>query len=132
MRPLTLLNNDYKILAKAIDNRMREVLPCLIGQDQMGFIKGRRICHNVRRSLDLIDYAVKEKVLMLIMSIDMEKCFDRLEHQAIMASMRYFNFGESLIQLISLFYNKFNICTQNFGYLSEFWIKGRGVIKGTP
>ena len=47
LRPLTLLNNDYKILAKALDNRLREVLPKLIGTDQTGFIKGRKICHNV-------------------------------------------------------------------------------------
>ena len=57
-RPLTLLNNDYKILAKAIDNRLWEVLPNIIADDQTGFIKGRKISHNVRKSLDIMDYAI--------------------------------------------------------------------------
>ena len=132
MRPLTLLNNDYKILAKTIDNRFREVLPNLIAMDQTGFVKGRKICHNVRKSLDIIDYTVKEKIPALILSIDMEKCFDRLEHKAIFSSLRYFNFGEKFVQWVKLFYNQFYIQTQNFGYLSNKWIKGRGCNQGCP
>ena len=82
--------------------------------------------------MDIIDFACKEKIPILLLSIDMEKCFDRLEHQAIVASLRYFNFGERFVQWISLFYAEFKICTQNFGYQSEFWINGRGCNQGCP
>ena len=132
MRPLTLLNNDYKILAKALDNRLREVLPLLIAPDQTGFIKGRKIAHNIRKSLDIIDFAKDNSIPMLILSIDMEKCFDRLEHRAIFASLRYFNFGENFIKWVSLFYEDFKICTQNFGFCSPLWKKGRGCNQGCP
>ena len=74
-RPLTLLQNDYKILAKAIDNRMRMILPNLIDTDQNGIVKGRKICHNVRRSLDLIEFTKRQKIPALILTIDMEKMF---------------------------------------------------------
>ena len=131
-RPLTLLNNDYKILAKAIDNRLQEVLPNIIADDQTGFIKGCKISHNVRKSLDIMDYTIKEKIPMILLSIDMEKCFDRLEHSAIAASLCYFNFGEEIIKWISLFYRDFRICTQNFGFLSPFWVKGQECNQGCP
>ena len=62
----------------------------------------------------------------------MAKCFDRLEHQAIFGSLRYFNFGENIIKWIPLFYNKFMIRTQNFGILSERWTKHRGTNQGCP
>ena len=39
-RPLTLLNVDYKILAKAIGQRIESKLSSLIHSDQTGFIKG--------------------------------------------------------------------------------------------
>ena len=38
-RPITLLNSDYKIAAKAIANRLQNVLPKLINSDQTGFLK---------------------------------------------------------------------------------------------
>ena len=40
-RPITLLNYDYKIYAKAIANRMDIVIPKLVGKQQTGFIKGK-------------------------------------------------------------------------------------------
>ena len=132
MRPLTLLNNDYKILAKTIDNRIREFLPDLIKTDQTGFVKDRKISHNVRKSLDIIDYTVMNKIEAVILSIDMDKCFDRLEHQSIFGLLKYFNFGDSIIKRIKVFYTKFMICTQNFVFLSDFWVKGRGSNQGCP
>lgn len=41
-RPLSLLNADVKVLAKAIASRLENVLPYIISEEQNGFIKGRR------------------------------------------------------------------------------------------
>ena len=47
-RPITLLNVDYKIAAKAIATRMESALPFLIHTNQTGFIKRRYIGENKR------------------------------------------------------------------------------------
>ena len=47
-RPITLLNVDYKILARAFAKRVELKLPNLTHSDQTGFIKGRFIGQNVR------------------------------------------------------------------------------------
>ena len=51
-RPITLLNVDYKILAKAIAKGIQSTLPKLIHTDQTGFIKRRFIGRNVRLLID--------------------------------------------------------------------------------
>ena len=38
-----MLNNDYKIITKALANRMKSVLDTIINMDQTGFMKGRYI-----------------------------------------------------------------------------------------
>ena len=47
-RPITLLSADYKLLAKALANRITKYLPKLVNDDQTGYIKDRYIGTNVR------------------------------------------------------------------------------------
>ncbi len=46
LRPITLLNVDYKILTSAIANRLKFRLSQVISETQSGFIKGRLIHNN--------------------------------------------------------------------------------------
>ena len=45
-RPITLLNIDYKILAMVLTKRLQKVLPDIINEDQVGYIKGRSGIYN--------------------------------------------------------------------------------------
>ena len=113
-----------------MDNRLRTVLPSIISQDQTGFLAGRNISVNIRKSLDVMEFCKNQNIPALIMSIDMEKCFDRITYPAIYGSLRYFNFGEAFIQWVSLFFTEFKVCTQNYGHLSDFFTKTRSVNQG--
>ena len=130
LRPLTILNVDFKILAKIWDNRLKEVLPDLIHPDQTGFMAGRSISVNLRKSLDIMEYCKKSKIPAMILSIDMEKCFDKIDHTAIYGALRYFGFGENYVKWAELFYTNFLICTQNFGVRSAWFQKTRSVNQG--
>ena len=59
-RPVPLLTTDYKILTKALANRIQQVLPLILNSDKTGCIKGRTINDNTRLLNDVISY-VNEK-----------------------------------------------------------------------
>ena len=130
LRPLTILNYDFKILSKTIDNRLRTVIHGLIADTQTGFLSNQNISTNVRKTIDVIEYCNRTNQPGVILSIDMEKCFDRIDHSAITGALRYFNFGESFICWSSLLFTKIEICTQNYGYCSQYFVKGRSINQG--
>ena len=79
-RPISLLNCDYKIAAKAIANRLKKILPKIIDNDQTGFLKGRFIGENVTLIIDsVINFAAAKKIPGLLLFLDFEKAFDTVE-----------------------------------------------------
>lgn len=52
-RPLSLLNNDYKVFAKVLALRLEKVITSLAHIDQVGFIPGRLAANNMRRLLQV-------------------------------------------------------------------------------
>ena len=105
-RPLSLLNCDYKIAAKAIANRIKSVISKLIDNDQTGFLKGRFIGENIRLVDNIINYASEKNIPGLLLFIDFEKAFDSLEWSFIERSLQYFGFGPSLREWIQTFLQK--------------------------
>ena len=129
-RPLTILSLDYKILAKALDNRLKLVLPKVISDHQTGFMEGRNIMHNIVNLLLIVEDAKRKRLENLILLIDFEKCFDMISHTAIVGSLRYFGIGEEFIRWVMLLFAEFELCTQNNGHISRWFKPTRGVHQG--
>ena len=131
-RPLSLLNADYKILAKLIANRLEKVIPKLIHADQTGFVKGRQGSDNVRRLFHIIDAAQKQEDPMLILSMDAFKAFDRIEPIFLFETLEAMNFGNTFIKCIKTIFNapKARILTN--GVLSDPISLSRGCRQGCP
>ena len=132
LRPLTLLNIDYKVLAKLLAIRLKRTLPYIIGDQQTGFMKGRDIHTNIRKTMDIIADVNRKKTACLIITIDFIKCFDYIEFSGLFGALNYFNFPKRFISWVQVFFNKFLFCTQNAGYHSNFHIKKRGINQGCP
>ena len=127
--PITLLNYDYKILSKLIANCLDSVLPDIIGSQQVGFMKNHSIHQNIRKTMEVVSYLNKKNQPGVIAIIDFEKCFDRIEHQAIRGALKYFNFGDNFINLVFLLFSNIELFTQNNGYASKLLDKGQGIMK---
>ena len=131
-RPLTLLNCDYKVAAKAIAGRLKIFLPNLINSDQTGFIKARFVGENIRLLQSIICYAKENNLPGLLLFLDFEKAFDTTEWIFIKRTLNYFGFGTSLIQWFNIFYCFPESCILNNGWTSDFFEIQRGVRQGCP
>ena len=131
-RPITLLNCDYKIAAKALANRLKKVLPKLVNSDQTGFMKGRFIGENIRLIDGVINFAEAENIPGLLLFLDFEKAFDTVEWVFIKKTFQQFNFGPSMIKWINICYNNIESCVLNNGWSTDFFKLERGVRQGCP
>ena len=131
-RPISLLNTDYKILAKILANRLKKVLPHIINFDQSGFLKGRFIGENIRLFLDIIDYCKINFLKGIALSIDFEKAFDSIEWNFLQVCLQKFGFKNDLIRWINILYKDIKSCVINNGFASASFYLQRGVRQGCP
>lgn len=129
-RPVTLLNTDYKILTKALANRLQQVLPLLIHTDQTASIKGRTINDNTRLLHDVVAYANEKVVPLALISVDQLKAFDRVSHEFLFKCLEHFGFGPNFVQWIKLIYNSVSSSVKTNGWLTAFITLERGLRQG--
>ena len=131
-RPITLLNTAYKIASGCIANRIKQVLDQLVSTDQTGFIEGRFIGENTRLVYDLLQFTEEEHIPGLLLLIDFEKAFDSLSWSFINKVLKFFNFGPSIINWITVLNRNACSAVSQCGHLSPFFMLGRGCRQGDP
>lgn len=131
-RPISLLNTVYKIGSAVIANRFKKVLDKLIDSDQTGFISGRYIGENIRLIYDIMQYTEEQDIPGLLLLIDFEKAFDSISWEFLHCVLKFFNFGESIIKWVEVFYSNIKSAVIQGGNLSEFFHIGRGCRQGDP
>ena len=131
-RPLSVLNTDYKILTKTLADRLQKVLPSIISNDQVGYIKGRYIGENLRTILDIFEFTTTKTNPGIAVFLDFEKAFDTISWKFMFKALGNFNFGDNFIKWVNVLYSEPLCCVTNNGYSSNFFATSRGIRQGCP
>ena len=131
-RPISLLNVDTKIISKSLASRFCSVLPTIVSADQTAYVKGRYIGESIRLISDILDSSVKYNIPGYILTVDLEKAFDSIDHVFLIAVLKKFGFGENFISWISILLNKNESCVSNGGHTTQYFRLNRGARQGDP
>lgn len=130
--PISLLNADIKILAKLLASRLDNVMPYLISTNQTGFMRDRHSFTNIRKLLNIVHSSASGVVPEVVVSLDAEKAFDRIEWNYLFATLEKFSFGPKFISWIRLLYTspKASVITNKI--TSKVFPLSRGTRQGCP
>ncbi|CAN1221373.1 LINE-1 retrotransposable element ORF2 protein [Linum grandiflorum] len=135
LRPISLCQFLYKIIAKILANRLSLVLPSIIGSHQTGFVRDRRITDNIIIAHELMHF-LKRKTNgtshYLALKLDMEKAYDRIEWGFLFEMLRRLGFHISFITWVHACITSVSYSVNFNGRRVGFFKPSRGLRQGDP
>ena len=86
-RPIANLQTTYRILARLVYNRIRVGLDIHQSEDQFGSCRKRSCVHALMVMESMISKGIEFNIPVWIISIDLKKAFDRVEHAALFQAL---------------------------------------------
>ena len=92
-----MLNTDLKIFSKALATKLKYVLPSLITSQQTAYVQNRCIGEAGRLISDILDISDKLSIDGYLVTVDIEKAFDSIDHGLLLIVLKKFGFGNNFI-----------------------------------
>lgn len=133
-RPISLCNVCFKIITKILTNRLQNILPNLIGKEQVGFVPGRCFFDNIITVQEVV-HSIENDTSSpprMIIKLDIEKAYDIINWSAILAILSKMNFPSIWISWITtcLYSSSFSILIN--GKPTPWFSSSRGIRQGDP
>lgn len=131
-RPISLLNVDYKIVAKALGGRLSGVMGEVTESDQTCGIPGRSIFENLNFVRDMLCDIERLGQGGVVLSLDQEKAFDRVDRGFLNRVLECFGFGDSFRGWMRVLYEGASARVICNGALTGNIVLGKGIRQGCP
>jgi hypothetical protein len=109
-RPISLLSNVYKIISRAINERLKPVVNRICSRAQKGYNDKRYVQEVLINVCETMAFCRKENVRGAVLAVDMAKAFDTLDHAFIQEVYKFFGLGNNIIKWLTLLGNNREAC----------------------
>ena len=92
-RPISMVDCLYKIISKVLTNRLKVVMPILVGETQTAFIAGRQIVDSALIANEVITWLRKTKKSGVLLKVDFQKAYDMVEWHFLDYVLQQMSFG---------------------------------------
>ncbi|KAJ1169370.1 hypothetical protein NDU88_001263 [Pleurodeles waltl] len=131
-RPISLLNVDYKILAKTMVNRLKSAMGEIVHPDQTCGVPGRRVADSLALIRDTIQYITDRNIHAALVCLDQEKAFDRVSHEFMERVLQGFGLGERFCNYVRIMYTDIFSSVMVNGWKTDPFPIRSGVRQGCP
>ena len=104
----------------------------MVTSDQTAYIPGRFIGESVRLISDILEYTDAAQLEGYIFAADMEKAFDSVDHNFIIAALEAYGFGPNFVQWVRILLYDQKSCVMNNGRSTGYFNLERGTRQGDP
>ncbi|CAN1757082.1 Putative ribonuclease H protein At1g65750 [Linum perenne] len=105
LRPISLCDVRYRLVSKVLANRLRQIIPQIIGIEQSAFVEGRSIIDNVliaTETLHTMNTRRYAKDGEFAIKIDISKAFDRVEWCYLEMMLQRLGFADTWVRWMVL------------------------------
>jgi hypothetical protein len=127
-----LLNCIFKTFTKVLTNRLPIIMNAINAVNQSAFIKGRYILESVVTAHEVVQSVVKEKSKGIVLKLDYEKAFDKVDPEFLLDLLEKRGFGKLLINLIRSIILGGSIGVKLNNVIGNFFVTGKGLTQGDP
>ena len=129
-RSISLLNTDLKFFSKALAAKLKYVLPSLITWQQTAYVQNRCIGEAGRLISDILDISYKLSIDGYLVTVNIEKAFNSLDHEFLLVILKKFGFSNYFIDWIKMLLANQESCVINGGSTTSYFKLEKGARQG--
>ena len=129
-RTISLISHSSKVMLKILLTRLNSQAEGIIKEEQAGFRAGRSTVEQIFNLRIISERYLQHQQHLYHIFVDFKKAFDRVWHEALWASLKFYNIDQQLITTIEALYREATSAVYHNGTIGKWFSPTVGTRQG--